>query len=86
MFSKGNKRSRILHRGRQQKMAVAEERAWRGSRGKVWEVMGSMVYLGDQIVIKELQDACTISPLPHTTLLLTELQVGLANFAAQPHC
>lgn len=41
-----------------------------------------MVYSGDQIVIKELQDACTISPLPHTTLLLAELQVGLAIFAA----
>lgn len=63
-------------------MAVAEDRVWRGSRGKVWEVMASMVYSGDQIVIKELQDACTISPLPHTTLLLTELQVGLAIFAA----
>lgn len=81
VLSKG-KRSRILHRGRQQRTAVAEEGPWRWSRGKVWEVMGSMVYLGDQIVIKEPQDACTISPLPHTTLLLTEHQVGLAIFAS----
>lgn len=63
-------------------MAVAEDRAWRGGTGRAWEVTGSTGDLGDQIVIKELQDACTISPLPHTTLPLTELQVVLANFAA----
>lgn len=44
--------------------------------------MRSTGYLGDQIAIKELQDACTISPLSCTTLLLTELQVGFSNFCS----
>ena len=54
MFSK-KKRSRIPHGGSQQRMAVAGERAWRGGKGKVWKVMGSMIYLGARTVIRELQ-------------------------------
>lgn len=61
MFSE-KKRSRILHGGSQHRLAVTGERAWREGKGKVWKVMGSVIYLGAQIVIKELQASSLMMP------------------------